>query len=125
MKLITWLAVIWLIPGFAFAGSLSAEIQVKLQTAMMTHIDAVVVDGAYTYVDTENDRLATVYPANVHPFVLAVGDDYFVCSEMISEAGDTVTADFLVRNIGGSYRVVQMIINDREAVEGAIKHAGD
>lgn len=125
MNLFKWLAVFWLIPSVVFAGNLSADIQVKLQTAMMTYVDAVVVDGAYTYVDTQTGRLKTIYPANVHPFVVEVGDDYFVCSEMISEEGESITADFLVRNIEGSYRVVQMIINDRAAVEGAIKHTGE
>ena len=125
MKLYKWLAFLWLTPSFAFATELSAEIQVKLQTAMMNHVDAVVVDGAYTYVDTQSGKLKTVYPANVHPFVVDVGDDFFVCSEMITEEGESVTADFLVRNIEGSFRVVQMIINDRAAVEGAIKHIGN
>ena len=125
MKLIVWLAVGWLMAGVASAGGVSAELQVKLQTAMLTHVDAVVVDGAYTYVDTQTDRMTTVYPANVHPFVVAVGEDYFVCSEMINNEGDTVTADFLVRNVDGSHRVVQMIVNDREAVESAIKHSGE
>ena len=125
MKLIVWLIVGWLITGTASAGSLSAELQVKLQTAMLTYIDTVAVDGAYTYVDTQTDRLTTVYPANVHPFVVTIGDSYFVCSEMINEEGNSVTADFLVRKVEGSYRVVQMIVNDREAVQGAIKHSGD
>lgn len=125
MSLFKWLTVFWLIPSVVSAGDLTAETQVKLQTAMMTHVEAVVVDGAYTYVDTQTGRLKTVYPANVHPFVVDVGDDYFVCSEMISEEGESVTADFLVREIEGSFRVVQMIINDRAAVEGAIKHTGE
>ena len=65
--------------------------------------------------------IRTVYPANVHPFVIAAGADYFVCSEMIDETGNTITADFLVREIGGTYRVVQMIVNDRGSVQAAIK----
>ena len=125
MKPIVWLVVGWLITGIVSAGGPSAELQVELQAAMLTHVDAVAVDGAYTYLDTKTDTLTTVYPANVHPFVVAVGDDYFVCSEMIDEAGDTVTADFLVRSVDGSYRVVQMIVNDREAVESAIKNIGE
>ena len=125
MRLCNWLVFLWLTPNFAFAADLSAEVQVKLQTVMMNHVDAVLVDGAYTYVDTQSGRLKTVYPANIHPYVVDVGEDYFVCSEMISEDGDSVTADFLVRKIEGSFRVVQMIVNDRAAVEDAIKHIGE
>ena len=79
------------------------------------------VDGAYSYVDPKTGSFATVYPANVHPFVVEAGNDYFVCSEMIDEAGNTVTADFLVREIDGTYRVVQMIVNDRDSVKSAIE----
>jgi hypothetical protein len=123
MNWFKWFAVFWLIPSVVSAADLSVEIQVKLQAAMVTHVDAVVVDGAYTYVDTQSGRLKTVYPSNVHPFVLEIGDDFFVCSEMISEVGETVTADFLVRNFEGSFRVVQMIIDNRAAVESAVEQS--
>ena len=113
-------AVVILLAGSGFAAEISTDLQVKLQGAMLNHLDEVAVDGAYTYVDTKADQLMTVYPANIHPFVVPIGEDYFVCSEMVDEQGNTLTADFLVREIGGEYRVVQSIMNDREAVQAAM-----
>ena len=107
-----------------WAADIPADLQVKLQSVMLDHIDTVAVDGAYTYVDTKDDTLKTVYPANVHPFVVQLGEDYFVCSQMIDEEGNSLTADFLVRQIDGEYRVVQTIMDDREAVSAVISHSG-
>ena len=113
-------AALILLSSTSWAAEISTELQVKLQSAMLNHLDEVAVDGAYTYVDTKADQLMTVYPANIHPFVVPIGEDYFVCSEMVDEQGNTLTADFLVREIGGEYRVVQSIMNDREAVQAAM-----
>lgn len=104
-----------------FAADIPTDVQVRLQSAMLEHVDRVAVDGAYTYVDAKSDEIRTVYPANVHPFVISAGPDFFVCSEMIDEGGETVTADFLVRAVGGDFRVVQMIVNDRASVQAAVK----
>lgn len=123
MKL--WAAAAMLLSAPAVASEIPAELQVKLQSAMIAHIDNVSVDGAYSYVDTQENALTTVYPANIHPFVIGAGEDYFVCSEMINESGDTVAADFLVREVDGVYRVVQMIVNNRPAVMAAIKKLGE
>lgn len=107
--------------GAAHAESLSAEQKAQFQSAMISHVESVSVDGAYTYLDTKTQAIKTVFPANVHPFVVKVDGKIFVCSEMITEAGDTVTADFMIDEIGGSYRVVQMLVNNRDALKAAMK----
>ncbi len=111
--------------GPAVAADIPTEVKAKLQSAMIAHVDGVMVDGAYTYLDTTTNAIETVYPANVHPMVIPAGSDYFVCSEMITEGGDTVTADFLVREISGDYKVVQMIVNNRGALQAAMKNIGN
>ena len=121
MRALVGFMTVLLLAGSAYAGGLSTELKVKLQSAMIMHMDSVVVNGSYSYVDTKSEQIKTVFPANVHPFVIEAGEDYFVCSEMINEEGDSVTADFLVRDIEGSYRVVQIIVNDRAAVKSAVK----
>lgn len=105
----------------AVGADIDTELQVQLQSLMLSYTDSVLVDGGYTYIDTADDALKTVFPANVHPFIVTLGDDYVVCSEMIDENGDAVTADFVVRRIGDEYRVVQMLVNDRAALQGAMK----
>ena len=113
-----WIALVLAIAALpAWAGGVSTELQVKLQSAMLNFTDGLLVDGGYTYIDPKAEAVRTVYPANVHPFVVKFGADYFVCSEMITEAGDTITADYLVREIDGDYRVVQIILDNRDLVK--------
>ena len=108
----------------AIAADIPAEVQIRLQVAMQEFVDERTVDGAYSYIDGESAKLRTVYPANVHPMVLAYGDDYFVCSELVDETGESLTADFLVRKIGDEYRVVQFILDNRPLVSAAMSKAG-
>lgn len=105
-------------PALAMASEITTDLRVALQSAMLRHVDGVLTDGAYTYLDRDTDALRTLYPANVHPMIVPVGEDFFVCAEMVDEGGETVTADFLVRRIGDNWRVVQMIVNDRASVDG-------
>lgn len=106
------------------AQSLTAEQKAQFQSAMISHVEAVSVDGAYTYLDTKTKTIKTVYPANVHPFVVSVSGKVFVCSEMITETGEAVTADFMVEEIDGTFRVVQMLVNNRDALKAAMKMGG-
>ncbi len=120
-----WLAIVAILAGPATVwGDIPTDVKAKLQSAMIAHVDGVMVDGAYTYLDTTSNTIETVYPANVHPMVIPAGDDFFVCSEMITESGDAVTADFLVRQVAGDYKVVQMVVNNRAALQAAMKKLG-
>ena len=116
------LALLLLATG-AVAGEIPAEVQVNLQNAMHRHLDRVSLDGAYRYLDTATAEPVTLYPANTHPMVLRYRDDFFVCSDLVGEGGESHTADFLVRRIGDDYRVVQMLVDQRAAVESAMKRA--
>jgi hypothetical protein len=113
-----------LLAAGASAADIPADLQVKLQGAMLRHIEEIAVDGAYTYVDTHGQALKTVYPANIHPMIVPFGEDYFVCSEVIDEDGNNLTADFLVREIRGEYAVVQTLIDDRQAMMAAMQKLG-
>jgi hypothetical protein len=74
------------------AADVPADVQVKLQGAMLRHIEEIAVDGAYTYLDTRDQTVKTVYPASVHPMVVPFGEDYFVCSEVIKHHRPTSSA---------------------------------
>ena len=125
MKAAAFPAIVALSAGSAFAEELPTELQVELQSAMLSYTDSILQEGSYSYVDTEEDVLRTVYPAQVHPFIVKFGADYFLCSEMVTEDGTTVTADFLIRQIGEDYRVVQLILDDRPAVQAAMAKLGN
>ena len=118
-------AIALLFAGSALAAEIPTELQVELQGAMLRHIDEISVDGRYTYVDPKVQVVKAVYPANVHPMIVPFGSDYFVCSEVLDENGNNLTADFLVREIDGEQRVVQMLIDDREAMMAAMKKLGN
>jgi len=124
MRRLVIAAVALLFATGASAADIPADLQVKLQGAMLQHLDEIVVDGAYSYVDPKSQAVRTVYPANIHPMIVPFGDDYFVCSEMIDEGGDNLTADFLVREVGDTYRVVQVLIDDRPAMMAAMSKLG-
>lgn len=124
MRMLALLVFAWLAIIPVKSEELSTELQVELQTAMLQFTESILVDGGYSYVDTKEGALRTVYPANVHPFIVTMGDDYFVCSEMIDDAGNTINADFLVRRIDDQYKVVQLILDNRQAVQGAISKLG-
>jgi hypothetical protein len=117
-------AIVLLFANSALAADIPTELQVKLQGAMLRHIEEIVVDGAYTYVDAKDQAVKTVYPANIHPMIVPFGTDYFVCSEMIDESGNNLTADFLVRKVGDEYRVVQTLINERPTMMAALAKLG-
>ena len=108
----------------AYAGRLSTELQVKLQTAMLAYNDSILVDGQYSYLDTRSDSMRVAYPASAHPVVVTLGDDYFLCSEFINDEGNTITADYLIKKSGKQYKVVQMILDDRQSLQNAIRKMG-
>jgi hypothetical protein len=120
MRMASFLAIGLLLASLARAEEQSAALQVEMQTAMLTYTESIFVDGSYSYIDTQADALKTVYLANVHPFVLTMGSDFVVCSEMIDDTGNSITADFLVRRIEGKYKVVQMLLDDRESLKNAM-----
>ncbi|HEX2136633.1 MAG TPA: hypothetical protein VHG30_12150 [Microvirga sp.] len=109
----------------AFSQEIPAELKVKLQSAMIQYLDRITVDGKLNYIDTKKREVRTVFPANVHPMILKFGRDYLVCSEFVDESGKNITADFLVRTIGDEQRVVQMVVDDRGAIEAAMSKLKD
>ncbi len=112
------------LPATGAIADVSTELQVELQTAMLVHLDTIAPGGVYTYLDSGTQTLRTVYTANVHPMVVQAGDEFFVCSEFIDDDGERLTADFLVRKVGDSYRVVQTILGDRAALMALVEQGG-
>ena len=44
-----------------------------------------------------------------------------MCSEVVLENGKRITADFLTTNIGGKYKVVEVIMNNRDRIKAMMK----
>jgi len=41
----------------------------------------------------------------------------FVCSEVVTENGDRITADFLTVPVGDGYEVIEVIMNNRPSIK--------
>jgi hypothetical protein len=104
----------------ALAGEeVSAEIKAKAQMTLATWIKERADDsGKFFFVDRQTNELVGGYSANVHPMIVPYKDGaIFVCSEVVTENGDRITADFLTVPVDGGYRIVEVIMNNRPAVE--------
>ena len=124
MKLMTTLAGLLLISVGSpiWAAEISAEIKAKTQLSMAEFMksrsDA---DGRFHFVDDKTNTAAFGFSANVHPMVVPYGQHIFVCSEVVLENGERITADFLTVKIDGAYKVVEVIMNNRDRVKGMMK----
>ena len=124
MKLMTTLAGLLLISigSPIWAAEISAEIKAKTQLSMAEFMksrsDA---DGRFHFVDDKTNKAAFGFSANVHPMVVPYGQHIFVCSEVVLENGERITADFLTVKIDGAYKVVEVIMNNRDRVKGMMK----
>ena len=105
-----------------WAAEISAEIKAKTQLSMAEFMksrsDA---DGRFHFVDDKTNKAAFGFSANVHPMVVPYGQHIFVCSEVVLENGERITADFLTVKIDGAYKVVEVIMNNRDRVKGMMK----
>ena len=124
MKLMTTLTCLLLISVGSpiWAAEISAEIKAKTQLSMAEFMksrsDA---DGRFHFVDDKTNKAAFGFSANVHPMVVPYGQHIFVCSEVVLENGERITADFLTVKIDGAYKVVEVIMNNRDRVKGMMK----
>ena len=124
MKLMTTLTYLVLIFAGSpiWAGEISAEIKAKTQLSMAEFMKSRSgADGRFHFVDDKTNKAAFGFSANVHPMVVPYGQHIFVCSEVVLENGERITADFLTVKIDGAYKVVEVIMNNRDRVKGMMK----
>ncbi|HIM88647.1 MAG TPA: hypothetical protein EYM51_08600 [Gammaproteobacteria bacterium] len=103
----------------AIADEISAEDKAKVQLTLVKWIKSRSDDkGRFLFVDRQTNDLMGGYSANVHPMILPYKDGaVFVCSEIVTDNGDRVTADFLTVKVGDAYKIVEVIMNNRDSVE--------
>jgi hypothetical protein len=78
--------------------------------------------GKFFFVDRQNNQLLGGYNANVHPMIIPYKDGaIFVCSEVVTEGGDRITADFLTVPVDGGYKVIEVIMNNRPSVKEMVE----
>ena len=100
---------------------LDASLKATLQTAMLSFIDnASTPDGRFKYIDRQSGALEVIYAGAVHPKIIPVGDDYFLCIEMLNAKGKSQLIDFLVRKGRSGWMVVDVLVNRRDLVKKAL-----
>jgi len=103
----------------AVAEEVSAEVKAKAQLTLAQWMkDRSDDSGKFYFVDRQANELVAGYSANVHPMIVPYKDGaIFVCSEVVTENGDRITADFLTVPVGDGYKVVEVIMNNRPSVK--------
>jgi hypothetical protein len=101
------------------AESVSAEDKAKAQLTLVKWMKARSDDkGRFLFVDRQTNDLMGGYSANVHPMIVPYKDGaVFVCSEIVTDNGDRVTADFLTVKVGDDFKIVEVIMNNRDSVK--------
>ena len=103
----------------ATADDISAEDKAKAQLTLAKWMKSRSDDkGRFLFVDRQTNDLMGGYSANVHPMIVPYKDGtVFVCSEIVTDNGDRVTADFLTVKVGDDYKIVEVIMNNRDSVK--------
>lgn len=101
------------------ADDISAEDKAKAQLTLVKWMKARSDDkGRFLFVDRQTNDLMGGYSANVHPMIVPYKDGtVFVCSEIVTDNGDRVTADFLTVKVGDDFKIVEVIMNNRDSVK--------
>ncbi len=104
----------WLAGGSMTAVAAADRLEAALQATMIRFIDnASDDDGGFRYIDRQSGKLITAYPGAIHPKIIPVGADYFLCIDMLAANGTRRLVDFLVREGREGWMVVDVIIDRR------------
>ena len=103
----------------ATADDISAEDKAKAQVTLVKWMKSRSDDkGRFLFVDRQTNDLMGGYSANVHPMIVPYKEGtVFVCSEIVTDNGDRVTADFLTVKVGDDFKIVEVIMNNRDSVK--------
>jgi hypothetical protein len=100
------------IPVHSLDGDLLA-----LQVTLQSYIDASLVNGALLSVDAESGKTVQYFPTKAHPKVMALGNDYVMCAEVVDAEGKASMADFYITRNGGNFVVFQSVVGHDPLLE--------
>lgn len=109
------LALAW--PPPAMAGTLQDGDLLALQVTLQSYIDASLVNGALLSVDAESGKTVQYFPTKAHPKVMALGNDYVMCAEVVDAEGKASMADFYITRNGGTFVVFQSVVGHDPLLE--------
>ena len=97
----------------ALAADPNATVRVKLQSFLQTHVDRLLVDGAFLWLDLSTGEVRKLYPTTAHPMIMVFGAHYVLCSEFRDSAGKPVEMDFYTAARGNGHVVFRTEIANR------------
>lgn len=97
----------------ALAADPNAAVRVKLQSFLQAHVDRLLVDGAFLWLDLPTGEVRKLYPTTAHPMIMTFGSHYVLCSEFRDSAGKPVEMDFYTAVRGNSHVVFRTEIANR------------
>ena len=108
--------------GFSTAkADQSVTLLAQLQTVMQRHIEGQLIDGALRVRDLSSGDISLYYPTERHSMVMSIDEDYILCTDLVSESGESVPVDFYVTSAGDDYFVYQTEINNRRPLKALMK----
>jgi len=103
---------------------LNENLKAALQATMLEFIDnAAETDGGFRYIDRKDGQIRIMYPGAIHPKIIPIGEDYFLCIEMMEANGTQRLVDFLVRDGAAGLMVVDVMVDRRDLVKKALAYA--
>lgn len=96
-----------------FAADPDAALRVKLQGFLQTHLDRVLVDGAFLWFDLASGEVRKLYPTHTHPMIMRFGAHHVLCSEFRDAAGRPVDMDFYTAARGSGHVVLRTEVANR------------
>ncbi|GKQ58795.1 hypothetical protein QMTAC487_26550 [Sphaerotilus sp. FB-3] len=87
--------------------------RVKLQSFLQTHVDRLLVDGAFLWLDLPTGEVRKLYPTTAHPMIMTFGSHYVLCSEFRDSAGKPIEMDFYTAARGNGHIVFRTEVANR------------
>jgi hypothetical protein len=80
---------------------------------MFQHIDRQLLDGVYLDIDLKTGDVRSLIPAKNHPMVLRMGEQFVLCTDFKTRAGESVNVDFYASRRGKSFVIFRTEIDNR------------
>ena len=120
-KLLLSLPFVFMATFGAQAVSMPIEEKIALQAAMSTYIDLHMVEGVIPHVMLVTGEVVDLVPSKAHPMVVALGEDFVLCTDFRDASGGFVNVDFYAKRSGERYVIFQTEIDNRAALEALMK----
>lgn len=103
-------------PAFSSEAPTISE-KAALQATMQRHIDDLLVDGFYLYLDRVTGEVRKLQPLSAHPIILQIGKYFVLCSDFQDGYGKSTNVDFYIARRDQAYVVFQSVVDDRKRIE--------